>query len=296
MAFIINSCQLDNLTLGLKWSFLREKPGEWEFEWYAPHTVIWLVIRGERKFLIEAQSFEVREGDLIAMKPDQHVQICSSREPFVFYALAVDAKVGDIDFCELYQLPTVTAREQLDDCGQLLKLWDELTRTTVRFSALTDDRESEEELILNSVETLVRLQLQQLLHSWFTEYYRLMLPKLPNSPVQFDSRVMMICKYIQGHIKGNVTLHSLAKEFYLSPSHLNVLFRKSLGQSPMTYVRTIRMRSIRDMLARTSYSIKEIAELHGFPTQSEFSRLFRRHTGITPSNYRKKFKRMRNSF
>jgi AraC family transcriptional regulator of arabinose operon len=195
----------------------------------------------------------------------------------------------------MYQLPDIMESERLDDCGLLVRIWDELMLRAVRFAALTDEIEDDKELILNSSETLVHLQLQQSLYSWFTEYYRLMLPHLPHRSVEFDSRVVMLCNYIQSHIRENLTLQRLAKEFYLSPSHLNLLFRNSLGQSPMTYVRTIRMRSMRDMLARTSCSIKEIAEMHGFPSQSEFSRLFRRYAGVTPSAYRQKFKRTKNS-
>ena len=71
-------------------------------------------------------------------------------------------------------------------------------------------------------------------------------------------------------------------KFYLSHT-----FSKYLGMSPITYLIQRRLQISKDLLTQTDYSIAEIAASTGFASQSYFSQIFKKFTGISPNQYRK---------
>jgi len=82
------------------------------------------------------------------------------------------------------------------------------------------------------------------------------------------------------------SVDSLANRVRLSPSRLSQLFKAETGMSPMQYLRTLRMRQAEDLLQTTFLSVKEIAFLSGASDVSHFVRDFKRHFGLTPSEFR----------
>ena len=56
--------------------------------------------------------------------------------------------------------------------------------------------------------------------------------------------------------------------------------------TPMQYITAIRINTARELLKNTDYSIQEVSALSGYDNPLYFSRIFRRHTGYSPSRYR----------
>ncbi len=63
--------------------------------------------------------------------------------------------------------------------------------------------------------------------------------------------------------------------------------------SPLEYVHTFRLEEAKQMLERSSASIEAIASEVGYEDAGFFNRLFRRHVGLTPAAYRKRFGSLR---
>jgi AraC-like DNA-binding protein len=94
---------------------------------------------------------------------------------------------------------------------------------------------------------------------------------------------------IQDHIDTNITLKEISKGLEINPSYLSREFSKyfedlSFGE----YIRKQRIEKATELMQSHSYSLTEIAYLTGFSDQSHFSRIFQKHTGKSPSAYRKK--------
>ena len=70
--------------------------------------------------------------------------------------------------------------------------------------------------------------------------------------------------------------------------HLVHTFTKHLGVSPINYVINKRIQEAKNLLATTSYSIRDIASIVGFGNSSYFSQMFKKVTGISPKSYRVK--------
>jgi len=94
--------------------------------------------------------------------------------------------------------------------------------------------------------------------------------------------------YIDSHFVDEITAESLAKISGLSIPHLNRLFRQVLRLPPMDYVLSLRIQEAQRLLATTRATLSEIAAKVGFYDQSHFTKRFRKVTGVTPSQYRRK--------
>lgn len=103
--------------------------------------------------------------------------------------------------------------------------------------------------------------------------------------------VQQIQTQFQRDYKNVITLHSLAQTYNLSVSYLSHLFKKATGSSVMGYLQSCRIAAAKKYLAETNLRIGEIVEQCGFSDTSNFSRTFRSITGLSPTNFRKKYQK-----
>ena len=87
-----------------------------------------------------------------------------------------------------------------------------------------------------------------------------------------------------------ISLKQLADALSVSPSLLSHSFKKITGMSVMNYLLACRIAEAKSQLIKTDMPIGRIAEQCGFSDFSNFSRIFKKMTGYTPSQYLKTFK------
>lgn len=96
---------------------------------------------------------------------------------------------------------------------------------------------------------------------------------------------------IQDHIDTNLslTLKAISESLDVHPSYLSREFSKYFDDLSFgDYIRKLRIEKATTLLTGSQYSLAEIAYLTGFSDQSHFNRIFKKHIGITPSQYRRK--------
>lgn len=98
-----------------------------------------------------------------------------------------------------------------------------------------------------------------------------------------------IMEFVQENYMTPLSVKALAECVHVSESYLSRLMMSHIGISPMKYVNHIRIENAKHAL-RTDIPIEELATLVGFSDQKYFSTVFKRETGISPSEYRKKMK------
>lgn len=91
---------------------------------------------------------------------------------------------------------------------------------------------------------------------------------------------------IHAHFADHLTLGGIAKEIGVHPVHLARSFRQHHKCTVGEYVRNLRIEFARRELATSDTPLVEIAMAAGFCAQSHFSTGFKRHTGLTPAEYR----------
>jgi AraC family transcriptional regulator, alkane utilization regulator len=82
------------------------------------------------------------------------------------------------------------------------------------------------------------------------------------------------------------SLRELAKRAATSRSVLDDRFRQLLGQAPMTYLTAWRLQLAARRLRTTSATMSEVADSVGYASEASFSRAFKRHVGVSPSEWR----------
>ena len=98
--------------------------------------------------------------------------------------------------------------------------------------------------------------------------------------------IARLVDYIQNHYREAMTLETMAGYLRVSTSHLSHEFRRQCGMAPIEYLLHIRVENARQMLALTDRPIYEIAEQMGFSDVNNFTRQFKKRTGMTPRDYR----------
>jgi len=93
--------------------------------------------------------------------------------------------------------------------------------------------------------------------------------------------------YIHEHYARKFDIDELAGEMAVSPSYLFRLFKRKLHITPMQYRNTVRIDKAKLLLLDHQLTVEDIAERVGFDDPKYFARVFRGHTGVTPSAYRR---------
>ena len=93
--------------------------------------------------------------------------------------------------------------------------------------------------------------------------------------------------YITQNYNKNMTNDDLAAMTSLSTVYFRKLFTEVFGVSPITYVHEMRIRKAQEMLQSDYGSITDIAQSLGYLNIYDFSRTFKKHTGVSPLNYLK---------
>ncbi len=95
-----------------------------------------------------------------------------------------------------------------------------------------------------------------------------------------------IKSYIESNIDSDISVTTIAKQFYLSETHVIRIFKEKYGVTPKQYILKCKIDASKLMLLHTSLQIKEIAMNYHFSDSYHFSHTFKRFMGISPEKYR----------
>ena len=91
--------------------------------------------------------------------------------------------------------------------------------------------------------------------------------------------------YIDDHIGDRISLSELARQAGVSRFHFARQFRVSTGESPMAYLRRMRIERSKSILQSRGTTIAQVAAGLGFSDQSHFTRTFGRLVGVSPGSF-----------
>lgn len=92
--------------------------------------------------------------------------------------------------------------------------------------------------------------------------------------------------HIDTHYKNTLSTGKLAQTFFISEAYLSRLFRQTFGITVTAYLHKVRIDHAKDLLQNTTASVGNIALNVGYADLNYFSRIFKTHTGLTPSAFR----------
>lgn len=103
-----------------------------------------------------------------------------------------------------------------------------------------------------------------------------------------DNRILRVVKYIRNNIHKDISIEELKDMCCLSKDHFIRLFKNELQETPTQYIIQRKIERAQLMLITSDLLIKDIAYELSFENVSYFNRLFKKATGLTPSDYRKR--------
>lgn len=102
-----------------------------------------------------------------------------------------------------------------------------------------------------------------------------------------DARIRKVLSVMRDSVGEPIVVEDLAKLARMSRPHFFHLFKQETQLTPMAYSNMVRMESAIQQISETSDSLLEISQRLGFESPGNFTRFFRMHQGVSPSQYRR---------
>ena len=96
--------------------------------------------------------------------------------------------------------------------------------------------------------------------------------------------------YIQQHYQEALRLEDVSTAVGFNATYFSTLFKKETGQNFMDYLTELRISKAKELLCGEELSVQDVAEQVGYRDLKYFSRLFKKLTGVSPSDYKKLYK------
>ncbi len=100
--------------------------------------------------------------------------------------------------------------------------------------------------------------------------------------------VQDVIEVINEDCSQNLSLEWVAQTYYINPSYFCQMFKSVTNDTFMNYVIRCRIDKAKELMQIGNLKIYQIAHMVGYTDEKHFSQLFKKHTGMTPSDYQKR--------
>ncbi|MBE6811024.1 MAG: AraC family transcriptional regulator [Ruminococcaceae bacterium] len=239
---------------------------DWGYHNIRPsYNKFYYVTEGEAYINIEGKEYVARPGQLFLLP-------CNSKQTYyhteakhlVKYWIHCSFNCGEKDLLEMLQLPhyiEVTSPEYVEKLFE--KLLEGLNDTSV--TGKLYQKSCLLELLAYYFDHVEEIR---------KDYFR-------------DERIMSVLKYIDQNYQRRLTIQELSDVVHLHPNYFINLFHDVVDMTPMEYVNNVRINRAKELMQKAVHKIpiNEVASQIGFTDVHYFSRLFKKKTGYTPTEY-----------
>lgn len=102
-----------------------------------------------------------------------------------------------------------------------------------------------------------------------------------------DSFILKIVEFMESRLYGKFTMDELSREMNFGKTHISRSFSKACGCSVIDYFTKMKVGEAKRLIRESKYNFFEISEMLMFSNSHYFSTVFKKHTGMTPSQYKK---------
>ena len=237
-----------------------------------PHThhcaELFYIVSGQGSFLIGENTFPVVKDDLIIISPlVEHTEISDQSQPLEYIVIGVDGlelATGENDAQQFYICHSLQAKVPVHT--YLRDMLHEMETRALGYESICH--------------SLLEVLLIRLARS--SDYSARLIP----SANHVNKESATVRRYIDSHFKEPVTLDLLAKIVHINKYHMVHNFTRDYGTSPINYLLSLRLQESKILLQSTNHSMSQIARIVGFSSPCYFSQVFKKATGISPSEYR----------
>ncbi len=141
--------------------------------------------------------------------------------------------------------------------------------------------------LLSSGHSLSFLESSHLVYAFLTDLYRYT-SREDDSMALRHNKLGDVFKYIEDHYKEDISIGDMSGVLGVTPQHLCTLFKKAVHVRPFEYLNSYRInRSKAFLMQHPDWQIRKIAREAGYENEGYFSYIFKKQTGLTPSQFRR---------
>lgn len=263
--------------------------GDWNFrDINSPFTRIYFVTDGTAEVELEGKRYVLSPGHMYMIPPfTTHSDISEGLFKHYYVHIYEEMKEGE-DMMSAYEFPFEIEGRDIDRI-----LLDCLVQSNEAMTLKSSDPrmyDNEYSLIecvqFNRRRPLaVRLESLGIISQLIGRFMKFARPKYSVT----DERIKQALKMVNSRICDPIKIEELAKYACMSPGHFIRLFKEELGCTPTQFLIDRKIMKAKLMLASESIMMKEIAYRLGYEDVSYFTRLFKKHVGVTPGMYRQTY-------
>jgi len=111
---------------------------------------------------------------------------------------------------------------------------------------------------------------------------------IPDPEHHYSYNIQLAIDFMHSNIKENLNIDAIAEYVRLSRTHFLIKFKNEVGITPHSYFVSMKINAAKQLLKNTNMSSTEIAYTFNFSSSNHFATVFKKQTGYSPSEYRKK--------
>ena len=104
-----------------------------------------------------------------------------------------------------------------------------------------------------------------------------------------DDKIKRAQDYLEEYFNAQFTMHELAQRIGMSTRNFARRFKQATGKTPLTYLHTLRINCARQLLETDYKSVQEVCYEVGYEDMPFFRNVFKRYTGLSPTEYRRRY-------
>ena len=108
---------------------------------------------------------------------------------------------------------------------------------------------------------------------------------------QGSGMIAQICSFVLENVDEEISLSTVADSLFINKSYISGTFKQKTGTAFIEYLTIVKMERAKKLIRDGSIKIYEIAELLGFKDIEYFSKLFKKYTGFSPTEYRHNYQK-----
>lgn len=107
--------------------------------------------------------------------------------------------------------------------------------------------------------------------------------------IPYSQKVKVMLDYIHHNYMNDISTNDIAMQVYFSSKHANSFFVNECGMSISDYLTWYRIEMGKQLLTQSEENVTKIAELVGYGSKTAFYLAFKRHTNMSPTEYRQQY-------
>jgi AraC-like DNA-binding protein len=251
--------------------YSKPSPSKWRQLNFVPEFNRFYYIReGEGCLVIDGQTYYPRPGQLFVMPAGvRQSYYAISNNTFGKYWCHFTATIGDANWLQMLNLPYYI---DVQDEEGLERLFQKLIR------------HYREDSVTSAL--MQRATLLEIIGFYIEGAMKNKSGAFALAASSDAEKIDLLLKYIEQHLHHNITVAELAELVHFHPNYLIRYFREMVGSSPIQYINQLRVEKAKQLLTAGDLPVSEVARAVGLELYY-FSRLFKSHTGLSPSGFRR---------